>query len=65
MLCSLEMKMNFVVLLKEELCEVLEVRMVSDRVMAIVFVFEEYVLSLFCGYSVQSSTRLKKSLCYE
>ena len=38
----------------KELFEVVEVRMVSDRVMAIVLVFEEDVLRLICGYGLQS-----------
>ena len=43
------------VMVKEELCEkVVEVRMVSDRVMNVVVVFEEDVLRLICGYAPQS-----------
>ena len=39
---------------KEELCEkVVEVRRVSDRVMAVVVVYEEDVLRLICGYGMQ------------
>ena len=39
------------IIVKEELCEkVVEVRMVSDRVMAVV-IFEEDMLRLNCGYA--------------
>ena len=39
---------------KEELCEkVIEVRMVSDRVMTLVVVFKEDVLRLICGHAPQ------------
>ena len=38
----------------EELCnKVLEVRWVSDRVMTVVVVFEEYILRLICGCAPQ------------
>ena len=41
-------------MVKEELCEnVVEVRRVSDRVMTVVFIFEEDVLRLICGYAIQ------------
>ena len=40
--------------MKEELCEkVVEVRMVSDRVITVV-VLKEYVLRFICGYVLQS-----------
>ena len=35
----------------EELCEVMEVGTVNERVMTIVSVLEEYELRLLCGYS--------------
>ena len=48
---SLEKGMELVVL---ELCEkVVEVKMVSDRVMTVVVVFED-VLRLICGHALQS-----------
>ena len=56
------------VMVKEEMCEkVVEVRMVSDRVMTHVVVFEEDVLSLICGYAPQNGSRLveKQSFYYE
>ena len=38
-----------------ELCHtVVEIRRVSDRMMAIVLVYEENVLRLICGYAPQS-----------
>ena len=41
-------------MVKEELCEkVVEVRMVSDRVMSVVVVFDGDVLRLTCGYAPQ------------
>ena len=44
--------------MKEELCEkVVRVRLVSDRVMAVVVVFEVSVLRLICGYTQQSGGR--------
>ena len=46
--------------MKVELYEkVVEVRRVSDRVMADVFVFEEVVLRLICGYAPKSCARKK------
>ena len=43
------------VMVKEELCEkVIEVRRRSDRVMAVVLVFEEEVVRVICGYGPQS-----------
>ena len=43
------------VVAKEALCEQLvEVQRVSDRVMAVVLVFEEDVLRLICGYAAQT-----------
>ena len=51
------------VMVKEELCEkVVEVRWVSDRVMAVVLVFEEDVLRLTCGYALQSGRSLEEKL---
>ena len=50
---------------KEEPCEkVVEARRVSDRVMAVVFVFEEDVLRLICGQALQSgrNVEVKQSL---
>ena len=42
------------VMVKEKVREkVVDVRMVSDRVMTLVVVFEEDVLSLICGYAPQ------------
>ena len=47
--------------MKEELCEkVVEVRRVSDGVMTVVAVFEEDVLSLICGYALQSGRSLEE-----
>ena len=46
------------VMMKEELCEkVLEVRRMSDRIMAVVFVFEEDVLRLTCVYVLKNGRR--------
>ena len=48
------------VMVKEELCEkVVEIRMVSNRVMTVV-VFEEDVLRWTCGYVLQSERRLEE-----
>ena len=48
-------------MVKEELCEkVVEVRRVSDRVMAVVLVFEEYVLRLISRYALQSGRHLEE-----
>ena len=48
-------------MVKEELCEnMVEVRRVSDRVMAVVLVFEEDVLKLICWYAPQSGRRLEE-----
>jgi len=42
------------ILIKEELCEkVIEVRRKSDRIMALVLIFEEEVLRLICAYAPQ------------
>ena len=52
----------------EELCEeVVEVKRVSNGVMAIVFVFEEDVLMLICGYAPQCGQSLddEQSFYYE
>ena len=47
--------------MKEELCgKVLEVKIVSDRVMAIVFAFEQDVLSLICWHSSQNGRSFEK-----
>ena len=47
--------------MKEELCEkVVEVRMVSDRVMTAVVVFEEDVLMLICGCALHSGRSLEE-----
>ena len=47
-------------MVKEELCEeVLEVRMVSDRVMTVV-VFDEDMLRLICGYALWSGRSLEE-----
>ena len=43
-------------MVKEELHEVFEVRMVSDRVMAVVLIFEN-VLRLICEYALQNTRR--------
>ena len=56
------------VIVKKELCkEVVEVRRVCDRVMALVLVFEEDVLRLTCGYALQigRSLEVKRSFCDE
>ena len=55
------------VLVKEELCEkVVEVRRKSDRVMAIVLVFEEEVVRVICGYGPQSGrTSAEKERFYD
>ena len=46
--------------MKEELYEkVVKVRRVSDRVMAVLLVFEEDVLRLICGYAPHSYGDLK------
>ena len=48
-------------MVKEELCEnVVEIKMVSDRVMAVVTVFEEDVLKLTCGYAPLCRRRLEE-----
>ena len=48
------------VMVKGELCEkVVEVRMVSDRVMTVV-VFEGDVLRLICGYALQGGRSLEE-----
>ena len=48
-------------MVKEELCEkVVEVRRVSDRVMAVVVIFEEDVLRLICGCAPQSGRSLEE-----
>ena len=49
-------------MVKEGLFEKLvEVRRVGDRVMAVVLVFEEYVVKLICLYARQSGIRLDKN----
>ena len=49
------------IMVKEVLCEkVVEVRMVSDRVMTVVF-FEGDVLRLICGYDPQSGRCLEEN----
>ena len=49
------------VMVKEELCDkVVEVRIVSDRVMTVVVVFEEDVLRLIYGYVPQSGWSLEE-----
>ena len=53
------------VMVKEELCEkVGEVRMASDRVMAVV-VFEVDVLRLICGYAPQGGRGLEEKSFYD
>ena len=50
------------VMVKEELCEtVVEVRIVSDRVMTVVDVFEEDVLRLICWYVPQNGRSLEEN----
>ena len=50
--------------MKEELCEkVVEVRWVSDIVMAVVSGFEEDVLRLICGCASQSCDEFKGEWC--
>ena len=44
----------------EELCKVMEIRRVSDRVMAVVLDFEEDVLKLICGYAMHIRGRLEE-----
>ena len=46
------------VMVKEELFEAVEVRIVNVRVMVDVLVFEEDVLRLVCGYTLPSGTGL-------
>ena len=47
--------------MKEELCiKVVEVRWISDGVMAVVLVFEEDMLRWICGYVLSSARCLKK-----
>ena len=47
--------------MKEKLCEkVVEVRRVSNRVMSVVFIFEEDVLKFICEYAPQSERCLKE-----
>ena len=51
--------------MKEELCEkVIEIRMVSDRVMTVVVDLEEDVLRLVCGYAPQSGRSLEERLSF-
>ena len=53
------------VIVKEELCEkVVEVTMVSDRVMAFVLVFEEDVLRLTCGYISKVEEAWNKNILF-
>ena len=42
-----------------------EIRRVSDRVMAVVLVFEEHVLRLICGYALQSGSLEEKQFYYD
>ena len=42
--------------------KVVEVRMVSDKLMTVVVVFEGDVLRLICGYAMQSGRSFEKSL---
>ena len=52
------------IIVMEELCEnVVEVRRVSDRMMAVVMVFED-VLRLICGYAPQSRGSLGEKLSF-
>ena len=48
----------------EELCEVVEVRRVSDRVMSVMLVFEDDVLRLICWYSLQSGRILGRNTVF-
>ena len=49
------------VTVKEELCEkMVEIRMVGDRVMTLVVVFEEGVLRLICVYAPLSGKSLEE-----
>ena len=41
------------VMVKEELCEIVKIRVVSDRVMTVVLVFEEDGLRLTCVCGLQ------------
>ena len=47
---------------KEELCWVVEGRRVSDRVMAVVLIFEEDVLRLICEHAIQSCVGVSKEI---
>ena len=50
--------------MKEELCKkVVKKKMVSNRVMAIVFVYEEDVLRQYFGYAPQSKRCLREKEC--
>ena len=50
---------------KEELCgKVVEVRMVSHRVIAVALLFEENVLNL-CGYHTQSRRNFEENNLYD
>ena len=51
-------------MVKEELCKVMEIRRVSDRVMAVVLDFEEDVLKLICGYAMHIGGRLEEKLSF-
>ena len=47
------------VVVKEELCEkVMKIRLVSDRMKAVVFVFEKSVLRMISGYALQCGRNL-------
>ena len=47
------------VMVNEELCQkVVEVRIVKDRVMEVVVVFEEHALRLICRYYAQSGRKV-------
>ena len=47
-------------MVKEVLCvKVVEVRTVSDRLIAVVLVFEKDVLRMTCGYAPQIGRRLE------
>ena len=48
---------------KEELCEnVVGVRIVNDRVMEVVLVFEEDVMRLICWYALRSGRSFERAV---
>ena len=49
---------------REELCEVVEIRRVSDKVMVVALLFEEDVLRLICGNTRQSERSLEEKLSF-